>query len=70
MKRDKPEYLAIVAVFIGIPRANLYIYEPNGTLVYHELLPEKAETIAVLPGENGLEQLLVGGKDTIWKYGG
>lgn len=69
LKKDKPKYLAVVGAYIGLPRANLYIYEPNGTLVYHELLPENAQTIAVLPGEDGLEGLLVGGKDTIWKYG-
>lgn len=69
LKKDKPKYLAVVGAYIGIPRANLYIYAPDGTLVYHELLPENAEAIAVLPGENGIESLLVGGKETIWKYG-
>jgi hypothetical protein len=69
LKKDQPKYLAVLGAYIGLPRANLYIYEPNGTLVYHELLPEEAQTIAVLPGENGVEGLLVGGKDTIWKYG-
>ena len=70
LKKDKPKYLAVVGAYITIHRANLYIYAPDGTLVYHELLPEQAETIAVVPGENGMEELLVGGKDTIWKYGG
>lgn len=70
LQKDKPKYLAVIAAFIGIPRANLYIYAPDGTLVYHELLPENAETIALLPGENGVEALLVGGKNTIWKYAG
>jgi uncharacterized protein YkuJ len=69
LKKDKPKYLAVVGSYITIPRANLYIYAPDGTLVYHELLPEEAETVAVLPGANGIEELLVGGKDTIWKYG-
>jgi hypothetical protein len=67
--KDKPKYLAVVGAYIGIPRANFYVYEPDGKLIYHELLPENAETIAVIAGENGVEQLLVGGKDTIWKYG-
>ncbi len=49
-------------------RANLYIFEPSGILVYHELLGEDAETMAVLPSPDGEEQLLVGGKDTIWRY--
>jgi hypothetical protein len=69
LRKDKPAYLAVVASFIGIPRANFYVYDSSGTLVYHELLPETAETIAVLAGENGVEQLLVGGHQTIWKYG-
>jgi hypothetical protein len=69
LRKDKPAYLAVVAPFIGIPRANLYVYDSSGTLIYHELLPETAETITVLPGENGVEQLLVGGQQTIWKYG-
>lgn len=65
---NKPKYLAIVAAYIGPPRGNLYVYEPNGNLVFHELLGEDAETIAVLPGHDGNEELLVGGKNTIWKY--
>jgi len=68
LDHNKPKYLAIVAAYIGPPRANLYIYEPNGNLVFHELLGEDAETIAVLPGKDGNEDLLVGGKNTIWKY--
>lgn len=68
LDKNKPKYLAVVAAYIGPPRANLYIYEPNGNLVFHELLGEDAETIAVLPGQDGNEELLVGGKNTIWKY--
>ena len=34
-------------------------------LVYHELLNEDAETLAVLPSVDGREQLLVGGKDSV-----
>ncbi|HYX27410.1 MAG TPA: hypothetical protein VE863_02495 [Pyrinomonadaceae bacterium] len=67
-EKDKPPYLAIVASFIGIPRANFYVYDPMGALLYHELLPESAETMLVVPGENDAEQLLIGGKETIWKY--
>jgi hypothetical protein len=68
LEKEKPPYLAIVTSFIGIPRANFYVYDSTGALLYHELLPESAETILLLPGENGVEQLLVGGKETIWKY--
>lgn len=69
LQKGKPKYLAVVASFIGIPRANLYVFELNGNLVYHELLDEEAETIAGIPSaEEGKEQLLVGGKESIWRY--
>lgn len=68
LRKDQPEYLAVVGGFIGIPRANFYLYDDKGALVYHELLPENAETIAVLPAADAGEQLLVGGKDTIWRF--
>ncbi|MDQ3799396.1 MAG: VCBS repeat-containing protein [Acidobacteriota bacterium] len=67
LRKDKPKYLAVIASFIGIPRANFYIYEPNGTLVYHELLPEDAETIAAIPA-NQTDEIVIAGKDTIWKF--
>ncbi len=67
LKKDKPKYLAVIAGFIGIPRSNFYVYDEKGTLVYHELLPEDAETITTLPNSLGNEEILVGGKDTIWK---
>ncbi len=68
LKTNEPRYLAVVSAFIGLPRANLYIYNMSGELVYHELLPEEAETIAVMPAADGTDQILVGGKDTIWRY--
>ncbi len=66
--KDKPKYMAIIAPFITIPRAHFYVYDEKGTLVYHELLPEDAETIAVLPTANATEEIIIGGKDTIWKF--
>lgn len=68
LHKDKPRYLAVVAPFILLERANLYIFESNGKLVYHELFDEDAETVAVLPTDGGNEQLVVGGKSSIWKY--
>ncbi|MBS1797944.1 MAG: VCBS repeat-containing protein [Acidobacteria bacterium] len=68
LAKDRPKYLAVLASFISIPRADLYVYDEKGTLVYHELLPEDAETIAVVPAAGGTDEILVGGKDTIWKY--
>lgn len=69
LKPDEPEYLAVVGSFISIPRSHFYIYDENGKLVYHELLPENAETIAVLNADNGKQEILVGGKNSIWRYG-
>ncbi len=68
LKKDEPEYLAVVGAYTSIPRANFYVYNSDGKLVYHELLPEDAETIAVLPTDNGTEEILIGGRVTIWKY--
>ena len=68
LRRGEPKYLAIVAGYIGLPRSNLYIYDRNGTLVYHELLDEAAEVLEIVPGNGDAEDILVGGKDTIWRY--
>lgn len=69
LRKDKPKFLAVIASFISIPRSNLYVYDERGNLVYQELLPEDAETIAVMPADNGAEDILIGGKDTIWRFG-
>lgn len=66
--KGESKYLAIVTSYLIYDRANFYVYDEKGTLIYHELLPEDAETIAVLPSQNGTEEILVGGKDTIWKF--
>ena len=68
LHKDKPKYLAIIGSFISFPRSNFYVYDEKGTLLYHELLPEEAETIAVVPAANSAERILIGGKDTIWKF--
>lgn len=69
LRIDKPKYLAVVASFSRLSRANFYVYEANGNLVYHELLPEDAETIAVGEAANQKEAILIGAKNTIWKFG-
>jgi hypothetical protein len=68
LAKGKPKYLAVVAAFISIPRADLYIYDSSGKLVYDEVLDQQAETIAALPEADGTESLIVGGKSSIWKY--
>lgn len=69
LKADQPEYLAIIASFIQIPRSSFYIYDGSGKLVYHEILPENAETISVFTNAESRQEILVGGKSSIWKYG-
>jgi hypothetical protein len=68
LNKNEPRYLAVVAAFPGLPRANLYVYDMSGELVYHELLPEEAETVTVMPAGDGIDHILVGGKDSIWRY--
>lgn len=67
-KKDKPRYLAVVAPFMGFPRGHFYLYDEKGALVYHELLPENSETIAVVPSANETQEIVIGGKATIWRY--
>lgn len=68
LQDGKDKYLAVVGDFTGLPRAQFYIYDAKGKLVYQEILPESAETITVLPNRNKTESIVVGGKNTIWKY--
>jgi hypothetical protein len=68
LQKNKTKFLAIIGAFIGLPRANFYVYTSEGKLVYHELLPQGAKTIAVLPHESGNDAILIGGKETIWKF--
>jgi len=51
-------------------RVVLCVYSADAKLVYHEILPEDAKTVAVLPAQNprGKEEFLIGGKTTIWRY--
>ena len=57
-----------VTSFIGIFCPNFDVYGLNGKLVNLELLPKGAEIIAVHPSGDGVEAILVGGKDAIRKY--
>ncbi|MGI8495068.1 MAG: hypothetical protein ACR2L1_07125 [Pyrinomonadaceae bacterium] len=68
LEKNRPKFLAVIGSFSGIPRAIFYLYDNKGNLVYQELLPENAETIAVIPAANGSEDIIIGGKDTIWRY--
>jgi hypothetical protein len=68
LQKDKPKYLAVIGSFGRIGRSNFYLYDEKGNLVYHELLPEDARTIAVNSTANSTDEIFIGGKDTIWKF--
>jgi hypothetical protein len=67
---DFPEYFAVLIMYrASWHRSMLYLYDPQGTIVYQELLPEWCKSIAVLPSDkSGREILLVGGEGKVWQY--
>ena len=64
----QPKFLVIVGSYVIVRRSNVYVYDHLGKLVYHELLGEEAEALAIMPNSDGSEGFLVGGQDTVWKY--
>ena len=67
-KQDKAKYLAAAVSYWEFDRSIFYIYSPDGKLIYHEILPEECRSIITIPNENGSDDLLVVGKDTVWRY--
>ncbi|HEV2862389.1 MAG TPA: VCBS repeat-containing protein [Pyrinomonadaceae bacterium] len=69
LKSGRPKYLAVVGQFAALDRSLLYVYDEQGRLVYHEILPETCESAAALPpGASGAEEFLVGCENTVWRY--
>lgn len=69
LKPDQNKYLAAVARFSGIDRSLFYVYDEQGKLVYHEILPEDCNSIAAIASEHeGSEAVLVGGETSVWRY--
>lgn len=70
LKKDQPKYLAVIANFSVIDRSLFYLYDANGKLIYHEILPEECDAVALLPPENGSgqDEILVSGSKTVWRY--
>lgn len=68
LRKGEPMFLAAVGSFIGIPRANVYLYDFGGNLIFQEMLTEGAEAISVVPDGDGTEAIVVGGQNKIWKY--
>ena len=71
LKKDEQEYLAAVMVG-GHPlwaSSVLCLFNPERQLVYREEIPGKCDSIIAVPeGSSGLDELLVGGTNTVWKY--
>ncbi len=69
IKGDEPEHFAVVVEFWNWERTVLYIYDPAGTLVYQEILPEACAAIAsVSLDDSEAETLLIGGQGKVWQY--
>jgi hypothetical protein len=69
LKSGPSEYAAVVVGFPNQDRAIVYVYDPNGTLVYHEVLPEPCPSIAAVSlGDSETEVLLVGGEGKVYQY--
>jgi hypothetical protein len=64
-----PYFAVIVAVRATWRRALLYIYSPQGDLLYQEILPTYNPALASLKiSDDKKEALLVGGNGVIWEY--
>lgn len=69
LRKDQPKYLAAVARFAVIDRSLFYVYDEQGKLVYHEILPEDCNAIAAFSSEDADgEDILVGGERSVWRY--
>ena len=70
LRKDNEPYFAVIAPFAGLDRSMFYVYDSKGKLVYQEVMPEACDAIAVLKSEDekDVQSLLVGGKETVWRY--
>ena len=66
---QNPYFAVIVKVRAAKKEAALFIYSPQGMLVYHEILPVLyVALLAFQDGSSDIETLLVGGEDIVWQY--
>jgi hypothetical protein len=71
VKRGEQEYFAVLANGEGLflPTSTLLLFSPDRRIVYQETLPGSCTSILAVPGESpGLDDLLVGGPNTVWKF--
>ena len=64
--RNGTSYFAAVLSYFW-DRAALYVYDPEGQLIYHEVLGEKCGAVAAVPS-GAAERLLVGCQGKVWEY--
>ena len=66
---DGMKYFAAMTSSEEWDRSALYLYDPNGALVYQEILPySMGEMTAFAVGGSAAEVILVGGDETVWQY--
>jgi len=67
--KQKPYFAAVVSAGASSNRSILYIYNPNGNLIYHEVIAAfDSGVMAIRNDKTGAEKLLVGGEGEIWEY--
>lgn len=59
------DYFAVLES--GLNHSMLVIYDKNGSIAYREILGEKCQAIAKLPGQAG-DDLLIGCSAEVWDY--
>ena len=65
----KPKYFAVLVSERRCNASILYIYDSARKLVYQEILPDNGQAISVIPSKNpGVDDILVGGLNKVWKY--
>jgi hypothetical protein len=69
LKGMEPEYFAVVVEFSRWQRSILYVFAPDGKLVYQEVLPEACGSIAAMSvGKGATESILVGAEGKVWQF--
>jgi hypothetical protein len=69
LRSGHPEYLAVLVDVKNSRQSLFYVYNSEGKLVYHEILPEPSASIAAIAADkSGAESILVGGEGHVTRY--
>lgn len=69
LRAGEAESLAVIVEFSNWNVSVLYVYRPDETLLYQEVIADTCQSIAVLPREGSdIDDFLIGGTGTVWKY--